>query len=512
MLLSGNSYFDTLSRFPHFIGQAVFLTVFILIGCTTENQPHQNPIQIENQNPGTTDWLLTNSQTDTCRIVEPYEEIFLCRSKPIEGYCSATSIQQGETLEVFVSTDPPSSFTVDIYRMGYYQGKGGRKMQSLGPFNGKAQPVPEDGSNNLRECQWEKSFEIEIPDSWTSGVYLGKMTAETTGLESYIVFIVKDDRPADFLFQCSDLTWQAYNRWPEWRSLYDWVYEGTDNHNPWHVKVGADVSFDRPYAYYMNSLPAGLNPLTNGSGEFLLWEFPLAFWMESLGYDLTYISNLDTHQQGSSGLLRAKGFLSVGHDEYWTQQMLENVSEARDQGLNLLFLSGNSVFGKIGLQPSNIGVQDRIFGRIEWFPDEQELMGASSYGVGLADWVCTLPEHWIFQGTDLKKGDAIPDLVGWEYHGYPLKDMENLQVLAEGPMFEPDSGNLYAATYYELEQGNFVFNAATCWWSMLLSTPPGFTYPQNPKGLFTDRTIDFRKNDPRVQKMTQNMLDRIAGN
>ena len=54
--------------------------------------------------------------------------------------------------------------------------------------------------------------------------------------------------------------------------------------------------------------------LTNGSGEFLLWEFPLAFWMESSGYDVTYISNLDTHNDFES-LTRAKGFLSVGHDE-----------------------------------------------------------------------------------------------------------------------------------------------------------------------------------------------------
>ncbi|MEX0714521.1 MAG: hypothetical protein WD278_19450, partial [Pirellulales bacterium] len=35
-----------------------------------------------------------------------------------------------------------------------------------------------------------------------------------------------------------------------------------------------------------------------GSGEFLLWEFPLAFWMEQHGYDVSYISNIDTHLLG----------------------------------------------------------------------------------------------------------------------------------------------------------------------------------------------------------------------
>ena len=61
-------------------------------------------------------------------------------------------------------------------------------------------------------------------------------------------------------------------------------------------------------------LPATLSTLSNGSGEFLLWEFPLAFWLEQHGYDVTYVSNVDTHRD-AGGLLRVKGFLSVGHDE-----------------------------------------------------------------------------------------------------------------------------------------------------------------------------------------------------
>jgi len=46
-------------------------------------------------------------------------------------------------------------------------------------------------------------------------------------------------------------------------------------------------------------------PLSQGSGEFLLWEFPLAFWMEKEGYDVSYISNVDTASD-LKGLLRAK--------------------------------------------------------------------------------------------------------------------------------------------------------------------------------------------------------------
>lgn len=470
----------------------------------------ESAIIAENQRPGTTDWQLTTVHTERCSMIvlpdEPWIERTYYHTREIEGYCSQTSLAAGDTLRVSVSTDPVSEFSLDIYRMGYYGGKGGRLMKSLGPFTGTVQPVPPDGEKNLRECNWEESLRIAIPEDWLSGVYLGKLTAAQGGWQSYVIFIVKDDRPADLLFQCSDMTWQAYNRWPEWRSLYDWTADWGPT--PWYTGVGPEVSFDRPYTFYMNSLPVGLQPMINGSGEFLLWEFPLAFWLEKEGYDVSYISNLDTHND-REGLLRAKGFLSVGHDEYWTQEMLENVSYARDQGVNLLFLSGNSVSGKIYLNPSSTGQADRVFGRIQFFDEEAELMGAKSYGVGLAPWTCVLPEHWIYEGTGLQKGDTIPDLIGWEYHGYPLGEISGLQVLAEGSLAGADSVRRYAATYYETPKGNFVFNAATCWWSMALSTPPGFPHPINPNRLFTDRTVDFRNNEERVQRMTANLLNRV---
>jgi hypothetical protein len=51
----------------------------------------------------------------------------------------------------------------------------------------------------------------------------------------------------------------------------------------------------------------------------------------------------------------------------------------------------------------------------------------------------------------------------------------------------------YAATIYTSERGNPDFNAGTCWWSMVLSSPPGFKNP--PKK-------DFTREDPRVQRIT----------
>ena len=134
--------------------------------------------------------------------------------------------------------------------------------------------------------------------------------------------------------------------------------------------------------------------------------------------------------------------------------------------------------------------------------DEQELMGASSYGVGAADWTCQLPGHWAFADTGMKKGDKIPQLVGWEYHGLPLKEDSSLVVLASDNLVIDTklSDKTYSATLYDGPKENFVFNAASCWWSMLLARPPGAV---NPPG------IDFSKADPRMQQITKNLFSRM---
>ena len=76
-----------------------------------------------------------------------------------------------------------------------------------------------------------------------------------------MVFIVRGERPAEILFQCSDNTWQAYNRWPSKYSVYTHPKGGQ---GPW-----ADVSFDRPYGRQSQYLGIVNDPLSVGSGEFI---------------------------------------------------------------------------------------------------------------------------------------------------------------------------------------------------------------------------------------------------
>jgi hypothetical protein len=328
-------------------------------------------------------------------------------------------------------------------------------------------------------------------------------------MQSYAIFIVKDQRQSDILFQCSDMTWQAYNRWPYWHAMYD------EGQQPWVNTNGARISFDRPYALYVNNLPSDFNPLSNGAGEFLLWEHPLSYWLEKNGYDVSYISNTDTHADAPR-LLKTKAFLSVGHDEYWTLDMVSNVKAARDGGVNLLFLSGNSIDGTVYLDPSADGRPVRITGRLPQreLSDEEDLMGSTSYGVGYSDIVVRNTGHWIFEGTGLADGDTLKDMVGWEYHGFPLKKDSSLVILGTGELqpnkFSSNDAPDHAMVIYTAAKGNFVFNAGSCFWNLPLAAPPGYKEPVNNQGDLGKRTFDFSKGDARVQRITKNLLDRAV--
>ncbi len=485
-------------------------------GAAKAGEPAAQPnlIEQENAREGATDWQLTRIRLDNRRTG--------FRSPFIEGYCSKQSVEAGESIQIMVSTAPARKFNIEIFRTGYYGGRGARLMTTLGPFDGKPQPVPEPGPKAVHECRWEPSTEITIPGDWPSGVYLGRLTTlpeddEDPYWQSYVIFIVRDNRPADILFQCSDNTWQAYNRWPTNFSVYTHPKGGQ---GPW-----ADVSFDRPYGRQSQFGAIVDDPLSVGSGEYTSFEFPLAYWLEEHGYDVSYCSNVDLLTPERA--LKCKAFLSVGHDEYWDIRQYNSVVALREAGVNLLFLSGNSVCWVSPFKPSSDGRPNRIIFRggpygadyeyatereklhgpfPERGPDEGYLMGSRNVRPvnGGGDWICTMPEHWIFEGTGMKQGDYVPGLIGWEYHGDPPDDLPGLEVVAAGTAWQGGvRPQQWTATIYPGPKENYVFNASTIFWSQGLGRPPGHTLPwshwSRPHGP-----------DDRVHRIMHNLLKRAG--
>jgi len=321
-----------------------------------------NVIEDENLQAGTTAWELTKPADN----------------RQIEGYASLTSVLAGSDIDLFVNTQD-ANYSLRVYRMGWYGGKGGRQI--LGPvtLNGVRQVTPSaDPTTLLIECHWTNPYAIHVPTSWVSGIYLVKLHGNTSGYESYITFTVRDTRNADIVFQQSVTTYQAYNPWPGFDKTLGYVgaslYGGQSGN-----RQATQVSFNRPYGRgsQTNSLygvGAGdflthdffplFNTeadLANANGGTSAWEFCMIRWLEHHAYDVTYITNVDTHEDVNR-LLRGKAFLSIGHDEYWSEQMKTNVESARDQGVNLGFFSGNYVYWPVAFLADSNGTANRNMG------------------------------------------------------------------------------------------------------------------------------------------------------
>src|SRR5205823_468624 len=95
-----------------------------------------------------------------------------------------------------------------------------------------------------------------------------------------------------------------------------------------------------------------------GSGNLLTFDIDAIRWMERQGYDLSYISDVDLHQDPAQ-LLQHRAYLSLGHDEYWTKEMRDGVEYARDHGVGLAFLGANDAYWQMRFEPDSVGTPNR---------------------------------------------------------------------------------------------------------------------------------------------------------
>ncbi len=444
-----------------------------------------NTIQIENAKPGTTEWQTTN----------------IAYNHEIEGYASLTSINRGGKISFYVNTGA-STYTMDIFRMGWYGGAGGRRMLPTIQLPGTQQPIPtSDPVTGLIECNWSVSYVLNTsdPSDWASGVYLAKLTVRSTGKERYIIFVVRDDaRPSDYFFQTSVNTYQAYNNWGG-KSLYDFNSTGGQ---------ARKVSFNRPYADSYGN---------DGSGDFLNgWEYNMVRFLEREGYDVTYGTDVDVHENPNI-LLSHKAYLAVGHDEYWSWEMRTNVVAARDQDVSLGFFAANTCYWQVRFEPSVVNsAPDRTMVGYKEFAlteDPYYLYYLSSgdpsklhlvtdrwreYPVNLpedafvgvmydgypvnADIVVTNASNWVFNTTGLVNNSHLPGLLGYEVDRMFGHAPSNTVRLAHSPYPLNGTTRYSDMTVYTAASGATVFAAGSIQWSWGVDdyNPPDVPRPANP--------------------------------
>ena len=165
-----------------------------------------NPIVVENAKPGNppSQWDINGSGDSS-----------------IQGFATDISVNRGGTIRFKIKTDA-TSYRLDIYRLGYYNGLGARLVATVTPSVALPQSQPNPITNSatgLIDCgNWAESASWAVPADATSGVYIAKLVRTDNGGASHIAFVVRDDAStSDLFFQSSDTTWQAYNtiRWKQ---------------------------------------------------------------------------------------------------------------------------------------------------------------------------------------------------------------------------------------------------------------------------------------------------------
>jgi hypothetical protein len=144
--------------------------------------PRLNPVQVENSLPGSAGWRVARP---------PLHEI--------EGYASESSVGAGDSLDLHVSTAPAARYRVELYRLGWYGGAGGRLVACV-PASctddeaGQAQPIPAPGADGYLDAHWPVTDSVRVPSSWVSGYFLAVLRL-TSGPDAdragWVPFVVR---------------------------------------------------------------------------------------------------------------------------------------------------------------------------------------------------------------------------------------------------------------------------------------------------------------------------------
>jgi len=457
-------------------------------------------IAVENQRLGTPDWQLERSPAPI----------------PFGLYLDHSSVTLGQRLQVFASAKVAASCRLEVFRLGYYAGAGARRVLLQDSVQVPAQGwwTPADGlhdaptttydaTTGLLDCHWAPVASIDTGPDWVSGYYAVRLT-DPSGAHASGMFVLRDDaRPGKLIALIPTFTHQAYNIWGG-KSLYD--YNTTNIAFLFGHTRAVKVSFNRPCdrAYGLKQ-----EILDDDEPQFVRW-------VEHQGYDVSYCTDADLHRRPQL-LRQSLGVLVVGHAEYWTGTMLDHALTARDAGKHLAFLGGNDVYWQIRAEADAAGHSDRTVVCYKNAaddprrrdPDEvtvnfvdppiqrpQSILTGTVYGSELwpfsQDWVVAR-DHWLLDGTHLRPGDRIKNLVGREYdqRGQPLTTPPGVEVIAASPVTDAHGGHGVAnTTLYRSPSGALVFSAGTVYWPCALA--------QN--------SLVY---DPRVGQITANLLNRF---
>ena len=362
----------------------------------------------------------------------------------------------GDDVAVFVNTTA-KAVQVQAYRMGFYQGLGGRLIVQTDfvPAKVQAAPVVTPGIGTVT-CPWSPTLMLNITKDWPPGCYLLKLVGDG-GEEQFVPLTIRDDASmASYVLQNSVTTWQAYNLWGSY-SLY---YGPDSKGRSLFADRARAVSFDRPYPQTWAS----------GAADFVGNELPLLFHLESLGLDMTYWTDVDLHAQpqlltnhaASSAWVttstgpspcakgRPRPTPAASTSPFWGRTPATARSGCSRPP------SAPTACRSATRTPTEdpMALENPSLTTVNWIQaplndPESTLIGSMYQSVGAkASMVVTDASSWFYDGCNLKDGHTFSNVILGEYDRYvpSLPGPRNADVLAHSPI--PGQSNWSDITYY----------------------------------------------------------------
>jgi YD repeat-containing protein len=284
--------------------------------------PNPNPVVNENNcmGAGSTAWQLTD-----------YDQ------SGITGYATKSSVNLGESVTMRIANQSGSgSAEVNVFRMGWYGGAGGRLVyqnKKVTIANSRHCEAPDETTGLWSCANWENSLTVPGSSLPASGIYLARIKDLANGQDNQIIFTIRSDaRQSALLYKLPTATYQAYNSF-NGHSLYRFNSAGFQTITG--TSRAVKVSFDRPY---VNS--------DNEANWFLKADFPMISWLERQGYDVGYTESTSVDANPGQ-LLKHKTLVLSGHDEYWSEAEMNGYKAARDAGVSIASFSGNTAYWKV---------------------------------------------------------------------------------------------------------------------------------------------------------------------
>jgi hypothetical protein len=395
----------------------------------------------------------------------------------IEGFADRVSVHPGDPVRLFVSTTA-ANWTATAFRIGNYSPTGGARVWASAPRAGSAQPaavvqVP----RNTVVAPWQPSLTVDTT-GWPPGDYLFRLDGDNGAQQFVPLTVATPDNAGRIVIVNAVTTWQAYNRWGDYS-----LYAGRSGR---FTDRSRAVSFDRPYqARDMQ-----------GAGDFLFFERPLLQFAERSGLPLGYATDAELHENPHL-LDGARAMVTLGHDEYWSQQERDNTTAARDRGVNLAFLGGNEIYRHIRFEDSPLGadrveVDYKVFeedpvsrtdpaeATTQWRsppdPRPESVLLGNFYqcNPAQADMISVDQDNWLLSGV-VTDGQVLPGLIGNEYARVDLQvpTPRPIEVLFHSPVTCGGRRDFADVTYYTTGSGAAVFSAGTQWWICALEACRG---------------------------------------